>query len=147
MDASLIVTCPSCGAKNRVPVARLDETPKCGRCKAPLPATAVPHELAPGQLEAVIRQSAIPVFVDFWAPWCGPCRMAAPEVAKVAAASNGRFLVVKVNTEQDPEAGARHGVRSIPLFAVFFRGTETGRIAGARPAADLLRFIEGTRAA
>ncbi len=142
MEGSFIVPCPRCGAKNRVPAARLDQRPTCGKCKAPLPVTDAPHELAPGQLDAIVATSPIPVLVDFWAPWCGPCRMAAPEVAKVAQAADGRFVVVKVNTEQDPQAAARHRVQSIPLFVVFHRGREAGRIAGARPAADLLRFVE-----
>ncbi|RMG94946.1 MAG: thiol reductase thioredoxin [Deltaproteobacteria bacterium] len=142
-----MVRCPSCGAKNRIPVGRLDQPAKCGKCKTPLEPTKVPHELAPGQLDAIVRNSAIPVLVDFWAPWCGPCRMVAPEVKKVAEASNGRFLVVKVNTEQDPQTAARHRIQSIPLFAVFHRGTETARMAGARPAHDLLRFVEGARTA
>jgi thioredoxin len=91
--------------------------------------------------QAEVLESDKPVLVDFWAPWCGPCRMVAPELEKVAAAARGEFLVVKVNTEALPEVGNQFGIRSIPTMAVFKGGREVTRTAGARPAADIQAFV------
>ena len=88
-----------------------------------------------------VLKSNLPVFVDFWAEWCGPCRMVAPELVKVAARAAGRFLVVKVNTDAVPELGQRFGIRSIPTMAVFAGGREAARTTGARPAADIEAFV------
>jgi thioredoxin 2 len=90
-----------------------------------------------------VNGSPLPVVVDFWAPWCGPCRMVAPELERVAANNAGRFLVVKVNTDEIPELGERFGIRSIPTMAVFSGGKEAARTAGARPAADIEAFVRG----
>jgi thioredoxin 2 len=96
---------------------------------------------SPAAFDALVSSSALPVVVDFWAPWCGPCRMVAPELQRVAAANIGRYLVVKVNTDALPEIGERFRIRSIPTMAVFARGSEIARTAGARPAADIEAFI------
>ena len=93
--------------------------------------------------DAAVAQSALPVVVDFWAPWCGPCRMVAPELEKVAKKMAGRYLIVKVNTDAIPELGERFRIRSIPTMAVFAGGKEAARTAGARPAADIEAFVEG----
>ena len=89
-----------------------------------------------------MAQSALPLIVDFWAPWCAPCRMVAPELAKVAARNAGRYLVVKVNTDALPDLGERFAVRSIPTMAVFAGGREVARTAGARPAEDIEAFVQ-----
>ncbi len=92
--------------------------------------------------DRVIASASVPVVVDYWAPWCGPCRMVAPEIQKVAARRAGRVLVVKVNTEALPDLGERFGIRSIPMLAVFEQGREVARSAGARPAQDIEAFID-----
>jgi len=142
-DRGVIVACPSCAQKNRVLYERLSAPFRCGRCKRELSAPSEPVEIgSTADFDRVIANASIPVVVDYWAPWCGPCRMVAPELQKVAARQAGRFLVVKVNTEALPDLGERFNVRSIPTLAVFAEGREVTRTAGARPAADIEAFID-----
>lgn len=142
---SLVVACSACGQKNRVPLAKAGARGHCGKCKATLPAPSQPIEVERAdELRAVLESATMPVLVDFWASWCGPCRMVAPEVAKVAQRHGGEWLVVKANTEVDPRLGAEHGVRSIPMMAVFEGGRELGRSAGARPAGAIEAFVRET---
>ena len=126
----MIRICPHCGAKNRVPERHLADRGQCGACRQPLPALAEPLEVDDAQFRTVVESARVPVLVDFWAPWCGPCMMAAPEVAKAAVALAGRALVVKVNTEQQPELAAQYRVRSIPNFALFRAGQLVRQQAG-----------------
>jgi len=143
-DRGVIVACAQCGQGNRLAYERLGATPRCARCAAPLGPPAAPIEIENEELfEALISRSALPVLVDFWAPWCGPCKMVAPEVAQVAAQGAGRWIVAKVNTEELPSAGLRHSVQAIPLFALFKAGSEIARHTGALPADGLRRFIAG----
>ena len=138
-DKGVILQCPSCGQRNRVPHGR---QAKCGQCGVDLPAPAEPIEVpTAAAFDALVRDSRVPVVVDFWAPWCGPCRMVAPELLKVAAANAGQFAVVKVNTDAVPELGERYRIRSIPTMAVFAGGKEVARTTGARPAAQIEEFV------
>ena len=141
-DRGVILACSSCGQKNRVAYSHLGDTVKCGRCKHELSATTTPLEVnSTADFERLVALSSIPIVVDYWAPWCGPCRMVAPELAKVAARSGGKFLVVKVNTDALPDLGERFRIRSIPTMAIFAGGREATRTTGARPAAEIEQFI------
>ena len=138
-----IVTCPACGQKNRIPYEHLDSEVRCGKCgtgvRAPGEVIEVPDVET---FDALVSRASIPVVVDYWAEWCGPCRMVAPELAKVAQQNAGRLLVAKVNTEELPEVAARYRVQSIPMLGVFRGGQVAGETVGARPARDIQAFID-----
>ena len=142
-DRGVVVPCPACGRANRIPFARLHQNGRCAECQAGLPHPAQPVEVeSAASFAAMIRQAALPVLVDFWAPWCGPCQMVAPEVVKLASLAAGELLVAKVNTEAQPEIAATQGIRSIPTFAVFVGGREVERTSGAMPAPQLRAFAQ-----
>lgn len=127
---SSIVTCEKCGRGNRVPARHLADRGACGACHQELPPAHAPIEVDAPTFDAIVREAAVPVLVDFWAPWCGPCRMAAPAVAETARSTSGRALVLKVNTDEHPDVAARYGVRGIPNFVVIRRGQVVHQQAG-----------------
>jgi thioredoxin 2 len=143
MTDPTVVVCPSCGRKNRVPAAA-SGVARCGNCHSPLPWIV---DADASTYADVVERAALPVLVDLWAPWCGPCRMVAPELQKVAARQAGQAIVVKVNTDELSDLGQRFGIRSIPTLAVFEGGKEIARESGARPAPEIEAFIARARAA
>jgi thioredoxin 2 len=144
-ERGVVITCPSCGQKNRLAYERLGDPVRCGKCKTQLPAPHSPIEVtSSNEFDRIVARSSLPVVVDYWAPWCGPCRMVAPELEKVADRQAGRYLVVKVNTDALSDLGERYGIRSIPTMAVFDDGREIARTTGARPAKDIEAFVDHT---
>ncbi|MDX5403748.1 MAG: thioredoxin TrxC [Rhodobacterales bacterium] len=135
------LTCLECGQVNRVPDERLDAGPKCGTCGAKLFASkALAVDLA--ILQKAARHDEVPLVVDFWAPWCGPCRMMAPEFSKAAEALAGQARLVKLNTEDHPQAGAAYNILGIPTMAAFQGGRERKRQSGAMPAASIVDWVK-----
>ena len=138
----LILTCPSCGAKNRMTFDHIGKQHRCAKCKTDLSQPDGPVEVdSAAMFDELVAAAAVPVVVDYWAPWCGPCRYVAPELEKVAKRRSGELLVVKVNTDEVPELQARYQIRSIPTLAVFSEGREVSRSTGARPADAIEAFV------
>ncbi len=140
MPSPLIFRCPRCGAANRILLLVSERQAVCGKCKADLDTTGTAAHVDLAALERAIASSPAPVLVDFWAPWCAPCRAFAPVLERFAREQAGRFVVLKLDTEADPAAGARFGIQAIPTLVLFRDGKEVERAAGALPLEELRRF-------
>jgi thioredoxin 2 len=143
-DTTTMIRCVNCGADNRVPQAKLAQglRPFCGKCKAPLAVATGPLTVTDATFAADVEHSPLPVLVDAWAPWCGPCRMVAPTIEKLATDLSGRVRVAKLNVDENPQTAARFDVRSIPTMLVMIDGREVDRIVGAQPPAAIRDKLE-----
>ena len=137
--------CSTCGATNRVPRERLEQggRPLCGRCRTPLPVAGKPVTVTDATFAVEVERSSLPVVVDLWAAWCGPCRLIAPVIDELAATLAGRVRFAKLDIDENPATAARYDVRSIPTLLVFKGGREVDRIVGVHPKAEIARRLAG----
>jgi thioredoxin 2 len=139
-----LVRCPACGATNRVRAEQLTGTrkPVCGKCKTPLPVPTGPRTVTDASFAVDVEQSPLPVLLDMWAPWCGPCRMVAPVIEELAGELAGRVRIGKMNVDENPATAERFVVRSIPTLLIFKDGREVDRIVGVRPKSEIVRHLQ-----
>lgn len=141
MSNSSHIVCPQCNAINRIATARLSEKPKCGKCHQPL-FSAQPLELTAATFQKHISRNDIPVLVDFWAPWCGPCKMMGPAFEQAAKQLEPVVRLAKLNTEAEQAIGTQYSIRSIPTLALFKNGQELARQPGAMGTSDIIRWVQ-----
>ena len=143
MSEPLLIRCPSCGARNRVPREKVEQglAPVCGRCKTPLAVHAEPLTVTDATFSAEVERSPLPVLLDLWAPWCGPCRMIAPVLDELAAKMAGRVRFAKLNVDENPVTAGRFRVSSIPALLVLKGGREVDRLVGVQPKAEIERRL------
>ena len=144
MHEARLIRCPGCGATNRVPPDKIERglRPRCGRCKTELDASGKPIVVTDATFAADVERSPLPVLLDLWAPWCGPCKMIAPALEELAVEMAGRARIAKLNVDENPETASRFGVRSIPTLLVLRGGSEIDRIVGALPKPEIARRLE-----
>jgi thioredoxin 2 len=144
MTEPLSIRCPNCGAINRVPQEKLQQglEPICGRCKTPLPVHNKPVLVTDANFPVEVERSPLPILLDMWAPWCGPCRMVAPIVDQLATEMAGRVRVAKLNVDENPQTAERFQIRGIPALLVLRAGREIDRIVGAQPKSEIVRRLE-----
>jgi thioredoxin 2 len=144
MPDSQLIRCPNCGAKNRIKHERITEglVPRCGRCKNPLPVTDGPVTVTDATFAAEVERSPLPVLLDLWAPWCGPCRIIAPVLEELAAEMSGVVRVAKLNVDENQSTANRFNVRSIPTLLILKEGREVDRLVGVHPKSELIRHIQ-----
>ena len=137
-----LITCPSCGTKNRLPPVHAGRTAICGKCKTPLSDAVGPIEVTDATFATEVERSAIPVLLDLWADWCGPCHMLAPTIEQLSSEMHGRVKVAKLNIDENPGVASRFAVRSIPTLLVLKGGREVDRLVGVQPKQEIVRRLE-----
>jgi thioredoxin 2 len=144
MSEPSVIQCPTCGAKNRVPRDKVQQglQPVCGQCKTPLSLANQPVTVTDGTFSSEVERSPLPVLLDMWAPWCGPCRVIAPVIEQVAAEMAGRVRVAKLNVDDNPETAERFNVRGIPALLVLKAGREIDRMVGVQPKSEIVRRLQ-----
>jgi thioredoxin 2 len=141
-ERGIILPCPACGTANRIAYAKAAQQGRCGSCKADLPLIGEPIEItSPTDFAALVSQSTLPIVIDFWAPWCGPCQMMAPEFAKAAAQAAGEALFIKVNTDEQQAIASQFRIQGIPAFALIKGGKLASQTSGFQPADRLLSWL------